>query len=288
MLHQLKKIFPSLIPYTSTKVDGYMWFLIDDNEPIGIHEKDVSKKDVLLLNTFLEPYHPNIPIANYKAKKWQQRINEPTDEVAQETFRFIYFLMSKNQIDPEVFQEALNELFHKEIPIIWFNEVEGIFIEPISLLDPKVNYDEFIHVLIADLSVNIRFYIGETRNSFTGLKAYYDNILNQVPIVFSSTNKEVVYYAESIGYLLLHRLSIEEKECFLTSILKDFKNDPEMLQTLNVFFESNLNISETAKKMYMHRNSVQYRLDKYINETGINIQRFNEAISVKIALLIKE
>lgn len=58
-----------------------------------------------------------------------------------------------------------------------------------------------------------------------------------------------------------------------------------MQKTLVNFFQHNLNISETAKNMYMHRNSLQYRIDKFINETGIDIQKFDLAFVVKLALI---
>lgn len=285
MLNQLKKYFPSLMPYTGQYPDGYLWFIMDNHKIVGIHEKDISEKDIILLTTFLNTYHPNIPEFNYEAKKWQQRIHESSDEITKEFFRFIYFLMPENQIDPKAFQEALNELFQKEIPILWLNETEGLLVETFTLIESKVDYNQIIQILSADLSVNIRFYVGGIEHTYRELKTYYDNLLSQAYIVFSLTKKEVVYYAESIKYLLLYPLSTKEKEYIVTSILKEFKKDPEMLKTLSVFLDSNLNISETAKKLYMHRNSVQYRIDKYINETGINIQRFDEAISVKIALL---
>lgn len=287
MLQQLKKVYPSIIPYSATGTPGYIWFITENNERFGIHEADMTEKDVVLLTTFLKRFNPTIPLINPAAEQWQKRIDYGTDEVATDAFRFVYFILPKNQIQPVTFQEALNELFNQEIPLLWINETEGLLVETIPFLDSKINYEQFIHVFIADLSVNVRFYIGEVRKTYEALKSYYDHTIHQASIVLSQTTKEVIHYAESIPYLLLHRMSHEEKTEISISILKAFMGDSEMMKTLDVFFESNLNISETAKQMYMHRNSVQYRIDKFINESGINIQSFNEAIAVKIALLAK-
>ena len=107
-------------------------------------------------------------------------------------------------------------------------------------------------------------------------------------IIFQLTNKEVISYQQSIPYLLLHQTDQQTKKQLITSILKKFERDEEMLQTLEMFLNYNLNVSETAKKMYMHRNSLQYRIDKFMNETGINIQNFDEALAVKLALIARK
>lgn len=284
---KLKQIYPTLIPYHPPTPNGYIWFLTNDNERFGIHEDDLTSKDIGILSTVLTRFVPSLPTPTPEAQRWYERIHHFDNEQAKEAFRFVFFSMPKDQIESEVFQEAVNTLFNTPVPILWMNEMEGILIELIPFLDSKVNYDQFIHVFIADLSVKIRFYIGEVKHTYQGLKNYYEDILQTAAIAFQSINKEVVHYAEATPHLLLHKMDTKEKEQLVTNILKNFQHDAEMIQTLNVFFDSNLNISETAKKLYMHRNSVQYRIDKYINETGINIQKFDEAIAVKLALLAK-
>lgn len=67
---------------------------------------------------------------------------------------------------------------------------------------------------------------------------------------------------------------------FLTESL----TDTELVQTLKVYFECNLNVSLTAKKLYMHRNSVQYRIDKFIEKTGLDVKHFHEAAAVSLMM----
>src|SRR5699024_1103600 len=100
-----------------------------------------------------------------------------------------------------------------------------------------------------------------------------------------SSKQNVIHYTEAVPYLLIQQLSSSERAQFASSILKDFETDQEMLQTLHMFFKYHLNISETAKHMYMHRNSLQYRIDKFTKETGISVQSFSDALTVKLALL---
>ncbi|MNC73523.1 Purine catabolism regulatory protein [compost metagenome] len=62
--------------------------------------------------------------------------------------------------------------------------------------------------------------------------------------------------------------------------------DQEMLSTLENFFALDCNVSETAKKLYIHRNTLLYRLDKFKQETGKDVRTFNDAVLVKTALLL--
>jgi len=291
MLQKLKQVYPSIIPYTPIVPDEYVWFETSEKMIFGIHENELTAKDIDILSSFLTRFIPNLPPTTAEAQRWLEHIENSKDNAnddAKEVFRFVYFSMSQNQNDANTFQEALNELFQTNVPILWVSPSDGVIVETIPFPESMINYEQFIHIFIADLSVNIRFYIGEIKDSYNELKVYYEEMLHKVPIVFSLTSKEVVYYTEAIPYLLIYEMTSQEREQLATSILKHFKHDIEMIETLEMFFQANFNISETAKKMYMHRNSVQYRLDKYMNETGINIQRFDEAIAVKLALLAKK
>src|SRR5699024_7827075 len=101
------------------------------------------------------------------------------------------------------------------------------------------------------------------------------------------TDHHVMRYMESFPYLLLAQLSEDKRIELSKTVLHSFIEDQEMLETLHNYFYYNLNISETAKNMYMHRYSIQYRIDKFIKETNIYINRFNDDVSVKVAMLAK-
>ena len=62
--------------------------------------------------------------------------------------------------------------------------------------------------------------------------------------------------------------------------------DKETLSTVNQFFENNLNISETARQLYIHRNTLVYRLEKIQKTTGLDVRHFDDALTFKIALMV--
>ena len=76
------------------------------------------------------------------------------------------------------------------------------------------------------------------------------------------------------------------KEVFEDNVLEQL--DEETLGTVNLFFENSLNISETARKLYVHRNTLVYRLEKIQRITGLDVRVFDEALAFKIALMVSK
>ncbi len=87
---------------------------------------------------------------------------------------------------------------------------------------------------------------------------------------------------------LLDAVPKRAKNRFLEGVLRRAEPsfDPEMLQTLEAFFNENCNVSDTAKRLYIHRNTLLYRLDKFKQETEMDVRDFEHAVLVRLALLL--
>lgn len=105
------------------------------------------------------------------------------------------------------------------------------------------------------------------------------------------TEKVIINY-ENLGIgRLIYQLPTTLCEMFLQEVFK--KNpigslDEETLFTINKFFENNLNVSETARKLFVHRNTLVYRLEKIKKLTGLDLREFDDAITFKVALMVKK
>jgi len=105
------------------------------------------------------------------------------------------------------------------------------------------------------------------------------------------TEKYVINY-ENLGIgRLIYQLPTTLCEMFLLEVFK--KNpidslDQETLFTIHKFFENNLNVSETARKLFVHRNTLVYRLEKIKKLTGLDLREFDDAITFKVALMVKK
>lgn len=105
------------------------------------------------------------------------------------------------------------------------------------------------------------------------------------------TEKNIMSY-ENLGIgRLIYQLPTTLCEMFLSEVFK--KNsidalDSETLFTIQKFFENNLNVSETSRKLFVHRNTLVYRLEKIKKITGLDLREFDHAIIFKVALMVKK
>lgn len=105
------------------------------------------------------------------------------------------------------------------------------------------------------------------------------------------TEKTIITY-ENLGIgRLIYQLPTTLCEIYLNEVFK--KNsidslDHETLFTINKFFENNLNVSETSRKLFVHRNTLVYRLEKIKKLTGLDLREFDHAIIFKVALMVKK
>ena len=108
--------------------------------------------------------------------------------------------------------------------------------------------------------------------------------------VFESDKTIINYENLGIGRLI-YQLPTTLCEIFLGEVFK--KNtidslDQETLFTINKFFENNLNVSETSRKLFVHRNTLVYRLEKIKKLTGLDLRQFDHAIVFKVALMVRK
>ncbi len=62
--------------------------------------------------------------------------------------------------------------------------------------------------------------------------------------------------------------------------------DEETLNTINKFFENNLNVSETSRQLFVHRNTLVYRIEKLEKSCGLDVRKFDDALTFKIAMMV--
>ena len=106
--------------------------------------------------------------------------------------------------------------------------------------------------------------------------------------IFFEKKNIIAYSSLGIGRLI-YQLPIPLCKMFIKEIFEnkspdDF--DEETLVTINKFFENSLNVSETSRQLYIHRNTLVYRLDKLQKSTGLDLRVFEDAITFKIALMV--
>ena len=147
----------------------------------------------------------------------------------------------------------------------------------ISSLEPELR--EIAHVAYGTVVNEIK----EVSRSYKEARMALD-----VGKIFFDERNVIAYSSLGIGRLI-YQLPIPLCKMFIKEIFggkstDDF--DEETLTTINKFFENSLNVSETSRQLYIHRNTLVYRLDKLQKSTGLDLRVFEDAITFKIALMV--
>lgn len=120
-------------------------------------------------------------------------------------------------------------------------------------------------------------------------KAYKEaKMAMDVGRIFYADKSVTSYTALGIGRLI-YQLPVSLCRMFLKEVFEDVNLqdlDEETYTTISNFFENNLNVSETSRQLYVHRNTLVYRIEKLNKLTGLDIRNFDDALTFKIALMV--
>ena len=146
--------------------------------------------------------------------------------------------------------------------------------------------------LASELKLKVVVGIGTVASSIRELAHSYKEAQMAIEVgkVFDTERSVISYDNLGIGRLI-YQLPTTLCQMFLREVFK--KNpidalDQETLFTINKFFENNLNVSETARKLFVHRNTLVYRLEKIKRLTSLDLREFDDAITFKVALMVKK
>lgn len=180
--------------------------------------------------------------------------------------------------------------------VISVNETDVVLVkqiqEGISGKDLNKIAQQIEETVAAELHAKVVIGIGTIAEHLRNLARSYKEAQMAIEVgkVFENECSVINYDNLGIGRLI-YQLPITLCETFLQEVFK--KNpidalDQETLFTINKFFENNLNVSETARKLFVHRNTLVYRLEKIKKLTGLDLREFDDAITFKVALMVKK
>ena len=141
---------------------------------------------------------------------------------------------------------------------------------------------EIMYPVVIGLST-VAANIDELNNSYKEAQ-----IAIEVGKVFEDEKNILSYDNLGIGRLI-YQLPIKLCELFLKEVFKkgDITTlDDETILTINKFFENDLNVSETSRQLFVHRNTLVYRLEKIFKLTGLDLRKFDQAIVFKVAMMV--
>ncbi len=156
----------------------------------------------------------------------------------------------------------------------------------------SVDYAEFLaQSLQEELGLDVLVGVGPTVRELKDISASYGQAENTLRYadVFNIPGK-VHSYREFILVKMLEEIPEAKLAQYFSEITdahcKEVFDDEEMLGTAEAFLQSSLNVSETSRTLYMHRNTLLYRLDKIEKATGLNIRQFSDAVSFRVLTVL--
>lgn len=176
------------------------------------------------------------------------------------------------------------------------DEKSIILVKELKEKDSKEEIDQISkHIydtLSAEAMTSVYVAIGTVVNDLKNVSASYKEakMALEVGKIFEENKKIVNYEQLGVGRLI-YQLPAPLCKMFINEVLHGLSMDQfdeETLTTVNKFFENNLNVSETSRQLYIHRNTLVYRLDKLQKMTGLDLRNFDDAIIFKIMLMVSK
>lgn len=150
--------------------------------------------------------------------------------------------------------------------------------------------DTIVDMMNTEAMLNVRVAYGTVVRELKDVSKSYKEakLALDVGKIFYAEKNVAAYSALGIGRLI-YQLPVNLCKIFIEEIFGDHVPgdlDEETLNTLNKFFENNLNVSETSRQLFVHRNTLVYRIEKIQKSTGLDLRSFDDALTFKIALMV--
>lgn len=206
------------------------------------------------------------------------------------------FLIETDKEKDSATTELLNGMFSPQVGdyITAVDESSVILIKELEADDDYVKLDQVANTIVdmmnMEAMMNVRVAYGTIVSELKEVSKSYKEAKMALDVgkIFYAEKKVTAYNTLGIGRLI-YQLPINLCRIFIDEIFGSnvpSELDEETLTTINKFFENNLNVSETSRQLYVHRNTLVYRIEKLEATTGLDIRTFEDALTFKIALMV--
>ena len=294
MTINLMTLFPSLqlLSEYPTKLneDEYTFHNTQTNTWISIRKTEVSNREYALLSSVYTEIKYRSTINDLTSTKWLHFLESgglsPINE--EESVRIIQLYFKENNVNDADLAEACQAFFGDSMQLLFISSQSAYLIEKQTTYICTVeDFSSFIAALESDFYSKAKLYIGKFQTVNSQFPEHFSTEKDWFLNSMENHRAERIYTMEnSFPFHLIKEMSEEMKHVLVKEILIPIDYDLELLQTVQLFFENGFNASITAKKLHIHRNTLQYRLAKFHNITGIPVRQFDGALVAYCASLI--
>lgn len=209
--------------------------------------------------------------------------------------RVVYIIEMKEDKENTA-AEFLKGMFSSQMGdfITAIDESSVILIKALEPADKAAQLEQtaqtIVDMMSTELMMNVRVAYGTVVQELKDVSKSYKEAMMALDVgkIFYVEKKVNSYGSLGIGRLI-YQLPANLCRIFIDEIFG--KSDPgefdeEIVSTVNKFFENNLNVSETSRQLFVHRNTLVYRIEKLEKSTGLDVRTFDDALTFKIAMMV--
>ena len=209
--------------------------------------------------------------------------------------RLVFLIETKNEKDTGAL-EIVKGLFASKTKD-FITQVDEKNIILVKEVKPNETYEDMdktakviLDMLNTEAMTSVHVSYGTMVNEIKDVSRSYKEAKMALDVgkIFYSDRNVVAYSSLGIGRLI-YQLPMPLCKMFIKEIFGDKSPDEfdeETIATINKFFENSLNVSETSRQLYIHRNTLVYRLDKVQRQTGLDLRKFDDAVTFKMMMLL--
>ena len=238
-------------------------------------------------NTFMQ----NVLLGNYLTADLYRR----AERLRIKSSRWIcYVIEAEGKKEPSLLA-ALRSMADKQTDFVTeTDEKSVVFVKDIRSFRGLEEADIFAKTLsdtlISEIMIKVRVGYGNPAEELSEIARSYQEAELSLSVgrIFYAREQTISYQHLGIGRLI-YQLPESLCEMYIWEVFGDreIHIDEETRQAVEKFFENSLNIAETARQLYVHRNTLVYRLDRFQKEVGLDVRNFEDAISFKIAMMVR-
>lgn len=273
---RIKSIFPTVVHRSRDASGQYDWYQADDGTVFGLPKTELSERERSLLDLWATPF---LTISDPVQTKWQDRL-------LADTYRFNHpfrlLSLSLHYQEPESVEQFLAVLsdFMPEAEIVVMTRQHVELIETNQFVD-IAEFEDVLRAIASDCYVEANVVYSD--RPLGNLGTLYQQHQALLPFAKLTTK------AYPASQLLYHYL-LQDHESFTTRLQLTNSTydvlDNTYLELLEALFANTLNVSHTAKALFMHRNTLNYRLDRLYEMTGYDARQFYDASLLQLIVTL--
>ena len=206
----------------------------------------------------------------------------------------MYYIALSHDYDVDV-RETLEALFEQQAAamIVPIDTLHFVILKQIKRKeDVQETAQLLLNMLNVEAMLDVKIAYQKSEVQLETLQDMYKEIRLAMKIGKIFYTQKHIYSYDNLGIgKLIYELPVTACEAYIKEVFQDRmlpEIDEEMFITIRTFFENGLNISEAARKLYVHRNTLVYRLEKIEKELGLDIRNFEDALTYKLIMMITD